>query len=270
MHPFQRTLGIIPFLLGAIGLLVSVILAIAFWIAGERIEKLNTMLFAQADRLFEIADRQMVRASQGLHQANDMLAAAELGLQQDFDQQQVKDFLARPEVQSIELKLRRSVEEIEGLIQTIETSEEILRQGSDSLSFSFAKSRRFEGTFLETLGKARIALLRLMRAVSDAEACWISLNQGQELENNARNLLRMNELIQRQLVEVGESVTVMRERCLAERKAWTELSQTSASYIKIGQSIGIGILAWIGFGQYALALCGVLRLRNRPVSGPAH
>lgn len=268
MHLFQRSLGVIPFLLGAIGLLVSVILAIALWIAGERIERLNEMLFAQADRLFEIADRQMVRASQGLNQANDTLLAAELGLARDFDQQQVQEFLARPEVQSIELKLRTTIEEIEGLIQAIETSEEMIRQGSDSLSLSFAKSRRFEGTFLETLGKARIALLRLMRVVGDAEACWISLKQGRELENNARNLLRMNELIQRQLVEVGESVSEMRERFTAERKAWGELRLTSASYIKIGQSIGIGIFAWIGFGQYALALCGVLRLRCRPVSSP--
>lgn len=269
MHFFQRTLGVIPLLLGAIGLCASVVIGVALWIAGERIERLNEMLFAQSDRLFEMADRQMVRASQGLNQANDMLAAAELGLERDFDQQQVQAFMARPEVQSIELKLRRSVEEIEGLIQTIETSEEMIRQGSDSLSFSFEKSRRFEGTFLETLGKARIALLRLMRVVSDAEACWMSLKQGQELENNARNLLRMNELIQRQMVEVGESVSEMKERFTAERKAWGELGLKSAGYIKIGQSIGIGILAWIGLGQYALALCGVLRLRHTPVSSTA-
>ncbi|MBL8873990.1 MAG: hypothetical protein JNK90_29720, partial [Planctomycetaceae bacterium] len=186
MHIFRRSLGVIPFVLGAVGLLVCVVVAVGLWIAGERIERMNQLLFSQSDHLFEIADRQMQRASTGLNEANDVLLAAELGLEREFDDEMVRQFLARPEVQSMELKLRSTITEIESLIHIIETTEEVVRQGSNSLNFSLEKPQSISGTFLEALGKTRIALLRLLRVVSDAQACWISLNQGQELVNNAQ------------------------------------------------------------------------------------
>lgn len=263
MHIFQRSLGMVPLLLGSIGLLVCVAVGVGLWMVGERIDRMNQMLFSQSDHLFEIADRQMQRASVGLNDANDLLLAAEIGLAEEFDETVVREFLARPEVQAMELKLRSTITEIESLIHVIETSEEMIRQGKNSLNFSFEKSQSIEGTFLDTLGKTRIALLRLLRVVSDAQACWISLNQGQELENNAKNLLRMNKLIQGQLEEVSGSVSNLRDKFANERKAWQEFGTTSTRYIELGQYIGVGIIAWIGLGQYALALCGIMRLRCR-------
>lgn len=266
MHIFRRSLGMIPFLIGSIGLITCVVLAIGLWIAGQRIDRMNQMLFTQSDHLFEIADRQMQRAAQGLNDANDMLLAAELGLAQDFDDAMVRDFLAKPEVKSLEVKLSNTISEIESLIHLIETSEEMMRQGKETLNFSLEKNQSVAGTFLETLGKTRIALLRLLRVVSDAQACWMSLNQGQELENNARNLLRMNALIQQQLEEVSLSVTEMRDKFAKERKAWQEVGLASSRYIELGQFIAVGLFVWIGLGQYALALCGVMRLRCRAPS----
>lgn len=263
MHIFRRSLGVIPFVLGAVGLLVCVVVAVGLWIAGERIERMNQLLFSQSDHLFEIADRQMQRASTGLNEANDVLLAAELGLEREFDDEMVRQFLARPEVQSMELKLRSTITEIESLIHIIETTEEVVQQGSNSLNFSLEKPQSISGTFLEALGKTRNALLRLLRVVSDAQACWISLNQGQELVNNAQNLLRMHKLVQRQLDEVAGSVTEMRERFAKERKAWQAFGEETNRYIQLGQYIAVGIFAWIGLGQYALAFCGVQRMASR-------
>jgi hypothetical protein len=263
MHIFRRSLGMIPFLIGAIGLIACVVLAIGLWIAGQRIDRMNQMLFAQSDHLFEIGDRQMQRASQGLSDTNDMLLAAELGLAQDFDEAMVRDFLAKPEVKSLEVKLRNTISEIESLIHLIETSEEMMRQGKETLNFSLDKNQSVAGTFLETLGKTRIALLRLLRVVSDAEACWMSLNQGQELVNNARNLLRMNALIQKQLEDVSLIVSEMRDKFAKEREAWQDVGRASSRYIELGQYLGVGLFVWIGLGQYALTLCGIMRLRFR-------
>lgn len=263
MNLFRRSLGIVPLLLGSIGLLVCIATGAGVWILGERIDRMNQVLFSQSDQLFEMADRQMQRASVGLNDANDLLLAAELGLIEEFDEAVIRKFLARPEVQSMEFKLRSTITEIESLIHVIETSEEMIRQGKNSLNFSFEKSQNTEGTFLETLGKTRNALMRLLRAVSDAQTCWLSLNQGRELEDNAKNLLRMNKLLQLQLEEVSSSVTDLRDKLANERKAWQELGSTSTRYIELGQYIGVGIIAWIGLGQYALALCGVMRLRCR-------
>lgn len=263
MNVLRRSLGIVPLLLGSIGLLVCIAVGVGLWILGERIDRMNQMLFSQSDYLFEIADRQMQRAAVGLNDANDLLLTAELGLTEEFDEAVVRKFLARPEVQSMELKLRSAITEVESLIHVIETSEELIRQGKNSLNFSSEAGQNIEGTFLETLGKTRLALMRLLRAVSDAQACWLSLNQGRDLENNAKNLLRMNNHIQRQLEEVSSSVTNLRDKLANERKAWQELGSTSTRYIGLGQYIGVGIIAWIGLGQYALALCGVMRLRCR-------
>lgn len=261
MHIFRRSLGIIPFSVGSVGLLACLILATGIWIAGARIDRFLQNLFMHADQAFAMAERQVQRADRGLQETKDVLLAAELGVDQEVNEQKVRDFLAKPEVKSLELKLRSYISEIEGLIKIIETSEEMIRQANNSFSVTSRGNQSMEGTFLDTLSKSRLALLRLLRVASDAEACWMSLNQGRELESNARNLLRMNELVQRQLVEVSDSVVALRDRLASERKSWQQYGLELSSYLKWFQYIGVGIFAWIGMGQYALALCGVLRLK---------
>ena len=263
MRFLQRSLGVFPFSLGAVGILACGLLAMGAWFAGKRIEQMNQNLFSQLDRLFVVADRQIQRASQGLDDAQEVLAVAELGLKKDFDEEMVRNFLAKPEVKLIEQRLQASVAETESLIQVIDTCEELIRQGEESLRFSFQRAPSTEGTFREALGKSRLALLRLLRIVSDAQACWYSLNQGMNIENNAHNLLRMNEQIKQQLADVRESVVKMRERLMAERETWQEFGQQTNKYIAFGQYSALAILLWIGLGQYALCHCGLQRFQAK-------
>jgi hypothetical protein len=263
MHFLQRSLGIFPFSLGAVGIIACGLLAMGAWFAGERIEQMNQRLFSQSDRLFTVADRQMQRASQGLEEAQEVLSIAELGLEKDFDEEMVRNFLAKPEVKLIEQRLQSSISEVESLIQVIDTCDELIRQAEESLRFSFQRAPSIEGTFRESLGKSRVALLRLLRVVSDAQACWYSLNQGNNIEINAKNLLRMNAQIKQQLAEVRDSVMKMRERLMVERETWQKFGKQANRYIALGQYCALAILLWIGLGQYALCHCGLQRFQAK-------
>jgi hypothetical protein len=89
----------------------------------------------------------------------------------------------------------------------------------------------------------------------------MSLSHGRDIERNAANLAHMNAVVQKELEEVKLSVTELRDKFADERTAWQKLSSVSTRYITIGQYVAVGLCVWVGLGQYALALCGILRLR---------
>lgn len=266
MHIFRRSLGLIPLLLGSVGLIVSVAFAVVLWIAGERLEKMNELFFAQSDKWFEMADRQIQRTSSTIDNANDLLLAAEVGLAQDLNAELIKRFLEKPEVKAMENRLQNTIAEIESLVVLIESCEELIREAKKNLSLGLANGDDIATRTLESLDKTRQALLRLLRVASDAQGCWMSLSQGRDVERNAANLSHMNAIIQTQLEEVKGSITELREKFAEERTAWQKLSSLSTRYITIGQYVAVGLCVWVGLGQYALALCGILRLRWRTSS----
>lgn len=266
MHIFRRSLGLIPLLLGSVGLIVSVAFAVVLWIAGERLEKMNELFFAQSDKWFEMADRQIQRTSSTIDNANDLLLAAEVGLAQDLNAELIKRFLEKPEVKAMENRLQNTIAEIESLVVLIESCEELIREAKKNLSLGLASGDDIATRTLESLDKTRQALLRLLRVASDAQGCWMSLSQGRDVERNAANLSHMNGIIQTQLEEVKGSVAELREKFAEERTAWQKLSSLSTRYITIGQYVAVGLCVWVGLGQYALALCGILRLRWRTSS----
>jgi prefoldin subunit 5 len=266
MHIFRRSLGLIPLLLGSVGLIVSVAFAVVLWIAGERLEKMNELFFAQSDKWFEMADRQIQRTSSTIDNANDLLLAAEVGLAQDLNAELIKRFLEKPEVKAMENRLQNTIAEIESLVVLIESCEELIREAKKNLSLGLANGGDIATRTLESLDKTRQALLRLLRVASDAQGCWMSLSQGRDVERNAANLSHMNGIIQTQLEEVKGSITELREKFAEERTAWQKLSSVSTRYITVGQYVAVGLCVWVGLGQYALALCGILRLRWRTSS----
>lgn len=266
MHIFRRSLGLIPLLLGSVGLIVSVAFAVVLWVAGERLEKMNELFFAQSDKWFEMADRQIQRTSSTIDNANDLLLAAEVGLAQDLNAELIKRFLEKPEVKAMENRLQNTIAEIESLVVLIESCTELIREAKKNLSLGLANGDDIATKTLESLDKTRQALLRLLRVASDAQGCWMSLSQGRDVERNAANLSHMNAIIQTQLEEVKGSITELREKFAEERTAWQKLSSLSTRYITIGQYVAVGLCVWVGLGQYALALCGILRLRWRTSS----
>lgn len=266
MHIFRRSLGLIPLLLGSVGLIISVAFAVVLWIAGERLEKMNELFFAQSDKWFEMADRQIQRTSSTIDNANDLLLAAEVGLAQDLNAELIKRFLEKPEVKAMENRLQNTIAEIESLVVLIESCEELIREAKKNLSLGFANGDDIATRTLESLDKTRQALLRLLRVASDAQGCWMSLSQGRDVQRNAANLSHMNAIIQTQLEEVKGSITELREKFAEERTAWQKLSSVSTRYITVGQYVAVGLCVWVGLGQYALALCGILRLRWRTSS----
>lgn len=266
MHIFRRSLGLIPLLLGSVGLIVSVAFAVVLWIAGERLEKMNELFFAQSDKWFEMADRQIQRTSSTIDNANDLLLAAEVGLAQDLNAELIKRFLEKPEVKAMENRLQNTIAEIESLVVLIESCEELIREAKKNLSLGLANGGDIATRTLESLDKTRQALLRLLRVASDAQGCWMSLSQGRDVERNAANLSHMNGIIQTQLEEVKGSITELREKFAEERTAWQKLSSVSTRYITVGQYVAVGLCVWVGLGQYALTLCGILRLRWRTSS----
>lgn len=266
MHIFRRSLGLIPLLLGSVGLIVSVAFAVVLWIAGERLEKMNELFFAQSDKWFEMADRQIQRTSSTIDNANDLLLAAEVGLAQDVNAELIKRFLEKPEVKAMENRLQNTIAEIESLVVLIESCEELIREAKKNFSLGLANGDDIATRTLESFDKTRQALLRLLRVASDAQGCWMSLSQGRDVERNAANLSHMNGIIQTQLEEVKGSIAELREKFAEERTAWQKLSHLSTRYITIGQYVAVGLCVWVGLGQYALALCGILRLRWRTSS----
>ena len=261
MHILRRSLGLFPLLLGSVGLIVSLVIAAILWIAGERLEKMNELFFAQSDKWFEMADRQIQRTSATIDNANDLLLAAEVGLAQDLDAELIKRFLEKPEVKAMENRLQNTIAEIESLVVLVESCEELIREGKKNFSFGLANGDDIATRTLDSFDKTRQALLRLLRVASDAQGCWMSLSHGRDIERNAANLAHMNAVVQKELEEVKLSVTELRDKFADERAAWQKLSSVSTRYITVGQYVAVGLCVWVGLGQYALALCGILRLR---------
>jgi hypothetical protein len=103
----------------------------------------------------------------------------------------------------------------------------------------------------------------MCRVVSDAEACYRSLEQGSDIKNNMQTLKRMQPIIQGHLVQVQQRVDKLRFRFEEQRIEVAAAEQKLTKWARFVEYAIIMVLCWIGIGQTALAYCGIWRLRHR-------
>lgn len=260
MSLIRRSIGLIPLGLGSIGVLVCIALILVTWFTSERALALSERLFSQADRVYKILDRQIEKAQVGLTHTNDLLSVAEYGLEKDIDEERIKEFIQKPEFKAMEARIKGAVEQLEAFIELLSGCEDLLQESQQALQVDANASPPKKGEFGEAVANCRIELLRMCRVVSDAEACYRSLEQGSDMTNNIQTLQRMQPIIRGHLTQVQQSVDKLRFRFEEQRLEVKATEQKLRQWAR-GLEYGIMIvLSWIGVGQLALAYCGIWRI----------
>lgn len=273
MHAGQRLLGLVVFTLGVVGLVVCLAGIIGVWVAGSRVQQVNSEVFRQADELVLQVDRRAAQARDAVVGTRDLVDELKQTLRESVTElvtERVAERVASlPEIDNLERRLASGMERADGLVQVSASTAELIEQLLATLGV-IATQRNVDlksvSELTATIRSTRESLANASESLADVQRVLAEIRQQRDVDVHLEQIAKLSLGIVASLDVVQEQLAAFRSRLAETRNRLGQLQDRIRVWILASQWLLLLLIGWGGAGQYCLLLQG-WRILRRNQSG---
>jgi hypothetical protein len=252
----RRCCGLIIALLGLVGVLASVFGIVSTSETTSRLETFNEKIFDQADIWISRLEEQSGSVHESIQTSLDMISAQDLQPQGKIDEAALERVLQRPEVVYLEKRLSGLADRINLLIQFCDVTTGIVDQWVVATELRSTASSENSPRLGLILQETKEALENLMASIRDSEAVIENIRRKEEAVDNFSRLLNLRPVVTTKIKKVDQLLEALRKEFGQQREQLKVIQQRVKFVMSFCWYLLVGLLAWIGFGQFLIIQFG--------------
>jgi hypothetical protein len=252
----RRCCGLIIALLGLVGVSVSVYGIVSTSHTTTRLEAFNEKIFDQADIWISRLEEQSGSVHESIQTSLDMISAEDLQSQGKIDEAALEQVLQRPEVVYLEKRLSGLADRMNLLIQVCDVTTGIVDQWAVATDLHSTASSGNTPKLGLILSEVKVSLADLMTVIRDSEAVIEKIRRKEEAVENFSRLLNFKPVLMTKIKKVDQLLEVLRKEFGQQREQLKAIQQRVKSVMSFCWYLLVGLLAWIGFGQFLMVQFG--------------
>ena len=256
MLVLRRCCGLIIALLGLIGVSASVFGIFSTSETTTRLEAFNKKLFDQADVWISRLEEQSRSVHESIQTSLDMISAEDIEPQGRIDETALERVLQRPEVVYLEKRLSGLADRMNLLIQFCDVTTGIVDQWAVATDLRLTESPENTPKLGLILRETKEALEKLMMDIRESEAVIDKIRRKEDAVKNFSRLLNFKPAITIKIKKVDQHLESLRKEFGQQREQLRAIEQRVKFGLSFFWYLLVGLLAWIGFGQFLMVQFG--------------
>ena len=264
----KRLVGLGLAALGAVGIVVCLAGIAGVWIAGSRLQQVNSKVFSQADQLIVQVDRRAAQAREAVGGTRDLVDELKQTLRDSATELVAERVASLPEIDNLERRLASAMERADGLVQVSASTAELIEQLLATVG-AVASERdvdlKASSELMATIRSTRESLANASRTPGGGPA---PSGRDSPETRGGRQSLADHEALTRHRRQAG--CRARADRRIPEPSRRNEESTRVncrtgfRAWVFAGQCLIVLLIGWGGAGQYCLLLQGWRILRLPP------
>lgn len=252
MVVLRRCCGVIIALLGLIGVSASVFGIVTTSDTINQLQAVNDNIFVQADLWISRLEEQSGSVHESIQTSLDMISGKDLQPEGEIDEAAIERVLLRPEVVYLEKRLSGLSDRISLLIQCCDVTSGIIDQLAVATDLRETSSNESDPKLGAILRETKDALEKLMTGIRDAEAIIERLRRKDDAVDNFERLMDLRPVITSKIEKVDQLLEALRKEFGQQREQLKTIQQRVKSGMSLCWYLLVGLIAWIGFGQFLM------------------
>jgi chromosome segregation ATPase len=263
----KRLTGLVLVTLGAIGGVVCLAGVASVWIAGSRLQQVNSEAFRQADELIVQVDRRAALAGDAVGGTRELVEELKQTVQDSAKELVAERVASLPEIDNLERRLASAMERADGLVQVSASTAELIEQVLATVGvIASERNVDLKGTseLTATIRSTRESLANAAERLADVQRSLAEIRHNRNVDVNLSQITKLSLGIVAKLDVVQEQLAGFRGRLDETKNRLGQLQDRIRAWVFAGQGLVMLLIVWIGAGQYCLVLQG--RRILRPLS----
>jgi len=265
MHAAKRLLGLGLSALGVLGIVICLAGIGGVWIAGSRLQRVNSQVFRRADELVVQVDQRAAQAREAVGGTRELVDQLKQRLQESAPELPAERVASLPEIDDLQRRLAAAMERADGLVQLSASTAELIEQML-AIVGSIAAERNVDlksaSGLTPTMRSARESLANVSERLGDVQRRLTDLQRKRDVDVHLSEIGRLSLGIVAKLDVVQKQIAVFRTRLDETRSRLGELQGRIRWWILAGQWLIVLLIAWGGAGQVCLLLQGSRLVRT--------
>ena len=269
----KRLTGLVWVALGAIGVVVCLAGVAGVWVAGYRVQRVNSEVFRQVDELVVQVDRRAAEARDAVGGTRELVDELKQTLRDSAMELAAERVAERvvslPEIDNLERRLAAAMERADGLVQVSASTAELIEQVLATVGVIAAQRNvdlKGASELTATIRSTRQSLANASERLADVQQVLAEIRQKRDVDVNLEQVAKLSLGIVAKLDVVQEQLAAFRSRLDETRSRLGQLQGRIRMWIFAAQWLILLLIGWGGAGQYCLLLQG-WRILRRNQSG---
>ena len=271
MHAGKRLLGLGLAALGVLGGVICLAGIGGAWIAGSRLQRVNSQVFRRADELVVQIDQRAAQAGNAVGGTRELVDELKQRLRESAPELLAERVASLPEIDDLQRRLAGAMERADSLVQVSVSTAELIEQVLATVGVIAAeRDVDLKGAFqlTATIRSTRESLASASERLGDVQRRLNELRRKRDVDIHLSEITKLSLGIVAKLDVVQEQIAAFRTRLDETRSRLGQLQGRIRAWIFAGQWLILLLIAWGGAGQYCLLLQG-WRLVRTPRSPSA-
>jgi len=271
MHAGKRVLGLGLAALGVLGMGVCLAGIGGVWIAGSRLQRVNSQVFRRADELVVQVEQRAAQAGDAVGGTRELVDELKQRLRESAPELLAERVSSLPEIDDLQRRLAAAMERADGLVQLSASTAELIEQLLATVGAAAAERNvdlKGASELTTTIRSTRESLASASERLGDVQRRLNEVRRKRDVEVHLAEITKLSLGIVAKLDVVQKQIAAFRTRLDETRSRLGQLQGRIRGWLLAGQWLIVLLIVWGGAGQYCLLLQG-WRLVRTPRSPSA-